>query len=534
MIFKKPYGFLIKRFRIIHIILTLLTIYIAISTRGILTFIRTYIDNGFSVTVFDNMASQYISGFVYVAIILVMASLLAIFILLRSKKKPNKIYIAAIIYYFILLIAVIIASFLIDSLSEALWPTATALTYRDIAQIIYYPQFIFIFVLAIRALGFNVKQFDFKSDLKELEITDADSEEIELNINFETYKAERLIRRVIRELYYYYLENKLIVNIIFGVIIVITVFSLFKSYERLRYTYDEGEAFTYNNFRINVVDSMLTNVSASGDEILDGRYYLVLKLEITNNGLNNAYLDYNNLKIYVNNEYVNPSLDIGNYFLDFGDPFMGDRFDPDETTTYTIPYILTEDQVEDEYRLSIYTGASQNSKEFLAITINVDINPTRYMDVSVVREANIGETVSFSSTLLNNTNFTLNRLEIARRYEYQYESCYLDNCRTYTGLVLAGTATQPGKSLLIMDYDFVMDSETSAYQNIKTIKDFIRNFATVEYTILGETYEASVSNVTPSRVEDKLILQTTEDIETAGEVNLLFTIRNRCYKIRIK
>ena len=48
MIFKKPYGFLIKNFRIIHIIITLLTIYIAINTRNILSFFRRFISNGYS------------------------------------------------------------------------------------------------------------------------------------------------------------------------------------------------------------------------------------------------------------------------------------------------------------------------------------------------------------------------------------------------------------------------------------------------------------------------------------------------------
>ena len=103
MILKKPYGFLIKRFRIIHIILTALTIFIAVSSRNILAFFRRFISNGYSVTVIDNMASEYIGWPIYITIILVVASLIAIYVLLRTKKKPNKIYLAAIIYYIILL-----------------------------------------------------------------------------------------------------------------------------------------------------------------------------------------------------------------------------------------------------------------------------------------------------------------------------------------------------------------------------------------------------------------------------------------------
>ena len=534
MILKKPYGFLIKRFRVIHIILTLLTVYIAFSSRNIISFFRRYVSSGYSVTVVDDMASQYINWSIYLTIILVIISLIAIFVLLRTKKKPNKLYLAAIIYYAVLFVGIFVAAYLINDLSNGLWSTAAARTYRDIAQLIYYPQFFFIIVLGLRALGFNVKQFDFKNDIKELEITDEDSEEVELNINFQTYKAERFIRRFVREFYYYYLENKIIFNVIFIIVVAITLFLAFKSYEKIKYTYDEGESFSYNGFRINIQDSMLTNVNLAGEEIVEGRYYLVLKMEITNNNINNADLDYSNLKIYIGNDYINPSLDIGNHFLDYGDPFMGETIEAGETATYIIPYILTEDQVHNSYRLTIYTGPAQKSKSFMATTINVNLRPTRAMDVDVVRNAKLNEQVTFSSTYLDNASLTITNAEIARRYEYQYESCYRENCRTYTGLVLANNKAQTSQTLLIMDYDFAMDEESDAYDNIKNINTFTNAFITLEYVFAENTYHTDVINVTPSRINDKLILQVTNTIENSDEVNLLITIRNRCYKIRIK
>ena len=534
MILKKPYGFLIRHFRLIHIILTAITIFIAISSRNILTFIRRFISNGYSITVFENMASEYIHWTLYLAIIVAIGILLAVYILLVTKKKPNRIYIIAIAYYAILFVFIIIAASLINGLSDGLWATASARTYRDIAQIVYYPQFIFIIIMGIRALGFNVKQFDFKSDLKELEITDEDSEEVELNINFQTYKAERFIRRFIREFYYYYLENKLVVNIIFIIIVAITIFLGFKSYEKLKYTYDVGESFTYNGFRITVEDSILTNVDYKGDEIVEGRYYLVLKLNLTNVSGTNATLDYDSLKIYVNGDYIDPSLDIGNYFIDYGDPYMGRNFTIGASGTYIIPYMLTENQVESSYRLSIYTGSAQKSKNFMAITYNVTMRPTRIMDVDVVREANINDTVSFSSTFLGDASLAITNIDINSRYEYTYQSCYRDNCRDYTGLVTTSTANQMNQTLLIMDYDLVLDSESDSYMNISNIGEFSEAFMSVEYNLYDNWMESNIENVTPNRVTDKLILQTNSQIEYATEANLVITIRDRCYKIKIK
>ena len=229
MILRKPYAFLIKNFRVIHIILTFLTIYILYKTNAIVDFYKEFVINNYSVTIIDNLASNYVGVLLCFSIILVIGILIAIYILLKTKNKQNKIYLVGILYYFILLVLVIISYYLINGLELELWSTASARTYRDIAQMVYYPQFIFIIVLAIRALGFNVKQFNFKNDLKELEITDSDNEEVELNINFQTYKFERSLRRILRELKYYLKENKIVIMVITLILIGIFGFMFYKN-----------------------------------------------------------------------------------------------------------------------------------------------------------------------------------------------------------------------------------------------------------------------------------------------------------------
>ena len=48
MILKKPYGMLIKNFRKIHIILTILTIFISIEAHNILNFFNEYVANNYT------------------------------------------------------------------------------------------------------------------------------------------------------------------------------------------------------------------------------------------------------------------------------------------------------------------------------------------------------------------------------------------------------------------------------------------------------------------------------------------------------
>ncbi len=530
MIFKKPYGFLIRHFKLIHIILTILTIYIAVRSGTVLAFFRNFISNGYTVSVYEGIASATVRPLLFLVIILVIITLITMFVLLKSKNKPNKFYFFAILYYILLLVALIISYMLINGLNEALWETTAARTYRDIAQMIYYPQFIFVAILAIRAIGFNVKQFDFQKDM--LEITDSDSEEVELNINFQTYKAKRAVHRTFRELYYYFLENKLIFYIIGGVLAVVLIFVVVRNYEKISYTYGENDTFSYNGFSINVEDSILTDIDMAGRSIYNDQYYLVIKFSITNNTHARKKLDYTNFKLYFGNNFIYPTLDIGNYFIDFGYPYMNYEIDAGATRTYVMPYILNSNQVKNNYKLTLYNGQATKSERSRTITIK--IKPTRLIGVEVVRNANLGENVSFSSTMLGNTSLNITNVEFTNRFEYTYEQCYNEECRNYNGLVLIQGTSSVQETLMLLDYDFVIDNTTESYKSIQNIKTFINTFATIEYTVGDKKYTSSINNVTPNELgENRLVFQIPAAASTADSLNLRITIRNRCYIIKL-
>ena len=530
MIFKKPYGFLIRHFKLIHLVLTLLTIYIAVRSGTVLAFFRAFIRNNYTVSVYESIATDTVRPILFIVIILVIATLITMFVLLKSKNKPNKYYMFAIIYYIILLVALLISHMLINGLNEALWSTTSARTYRDIAQFIYYPQFIFIVILAIRAIGFNVKQFDFQKDM--LEITDSDSEEVELNINFQTYKAKRTVRRTIRELYYYFLENKLIFYIIGGVLGVVLIFVIVKNYEKTSYTYGENDVFSYNGFSINIEDSILTDIDMAGKTIYNDKYYLVIKFSITNNTHERKKLDYSNFKIYFGKDFIYPTLDIGNYFIDYGYPYMNYEIDAGATKTYIMPYLLSSKQVKKSYKMTLYNGQALKSDKAKSITIK--LKPTKLMGVDVVRNAGLKENVSFSSTMIGNATLSINEVNFTNRFEYTYEQCYNEECRDYNGLVLIQGTSTVQETLMVLNYDFSIDNTTESYKSIQNIKSFMNNFATIEYSIGNKKYTTNISNVTPSELgENRLVFKIPTSASTADSLNLRITIRNRCYIIKL-
>ena len=193
MIIKKPYAFMIKHFRIIHLVLLLPMLYLITQTKQIIEFFRTYVANGYllsSSNVLQSLSSDYINIFMYLAIIILIGSFITISILLQQKEKPTKFYNITIVYYIAIFI-LLTASF---SVFKAIEDDTIANTFvniiRDLATIVHYSQYIFVIFTAIRGIGFNIKKFNFKSDLDELEISSEDSEEVEFLIGGDTYKLK--------------------------------------------------------------------------------------------------------------------------------------------------------------------------------------------------------------------------------------------------------------------------------------------------------------------------------------------------------
>jgi len=213
MILKKPFAFIIKHFRIIHLLLLIPMIYLIIETKDIVNFFNEYISNGFifnSSYMISALASEYINIFMYIAVIIILIVNIFLAVVLQNKDKPTKYYSISIVYYLFLFI-IITASFSIFKMIEKdTLDDIFARLIRDLSYIVHYSQYIFVIFTITRGIGFNIKKFNFKSDLQNLEISSEDSEEVEFLVGMDTYKTKRTIRRFIRELKYYYKENRFI------------------------------------------------------------------------------------------------------------------------------------------------------------------------------------------------------------------------------------------------------------------------------------------------------------------------------------
>ncbi len=530
MVLKKPYGLMIKHFKLIHVLLLGFAAYVLWQVRPLVSFFNDYVAGGYTTTVVSNMAGNYINNVIYVFLLIIIALLVMLVVLLRYKKKPTNIYLIALIYYIVLLIGIIIAAGLLNSLEEALWNTTTARIYRDVSLMISLPQYIFLPFWLIRALGFNIKHFNFKGDLAELDLSQADSEEVEISLGFETYKAKRIFHRFIREFKYYYSENKFVMIIIIVISSIFLIYLFASNFKSYVVKYDIGKTFTFSNLNIKVEDSIITNLNYGGDDI--GSYYLLLKLNVENKNAKETELEFNKFLIHSETNYYTPIISDSAYFIDYGEKFIGSTFKSGANNTIILPYKIENTNLSSEFYLDIYTGVSTKKKEKKVQTIRVDLSPVVVDSISTVASNNLNEEINFNNTYLNNTTLKIKSSLITDKYIYDYKTCERNDCPTFKGIVTPVTSNE-SQTLIVLDYDFNLDMSTPYSKSSNNMNFFANNFFKIRYTLNGEIKTATVKAITPDKLKNGLIIQTVNAIKEASKVDLMITIRNKQYVVNL-
>ena len=330
MILRRPYAFLIKHFRLIHLILFALLAIITYNASTVLNFFKDYITANGNMEI---LSSNYINAFIYIAPIIIIGLSISIFYLMKYKDKPR-------LYYIILIIVSVLCTgvytYLYLSIRSLETTTVSARIirlYRDIARSNFYVLFVICIPTLIRGLGFDIKKFNFSKDLKELNLSEEDSAEVEVSIDVSSNGLKRTGRRTLRELKYYYVENKFFINIILGTLILILVMVFpFNKYVVNR-NLKEGEVLGTSTFNIKVTDSYLTDRK----RISKDNSYIILKISVIGK-VNKYSLDLDHFVLEgKNNKYV-PSQKFYLYFNDIGIGYRNNILDTSNYKDYILVF----------------------------------------------------------------------------------------------------------------------------------------------------------------------------------------------------
>ena len=154
MIIRKPYAFLIKHFKKVHVALLLLCFYLYYITNKVNAFLREFSELG-TYDSYNEPITKYLSLFTMLALIVLIAVSVSLVFLLKKKEKPWKLYLFPAIGYAAMFIVYTLLIGFFDTYTGNL-EKAVFRAYLDMMGIITFLQFPSIIVFIIRILGLDL------------------------------------------------------------------------------------------------------------------------------------------------------------------------------------------------------------------------------------------------------------------------------------------------------------------------------------------------------------------------------------------
>lgn len=530
MILRKPYAFFIKHFKLMHLILAVLVCFSIYKTKLLLDFYNEYVTLVINVTGQD-LVTPLLPFSYQIIPIFVLIFLTIILIVMLVKKKPSLFYFISILIYIFVFVIIQVSKSNLITLSNTLIDSRVTRIIRDLIMLCFFSQIFTIIIISIRAIGFDIKKFDFQTDLRGLEINEEDREEVEIQINYDKNKIIRNIRKKIRFFKYTYKENKLLFNISMGVfstvIVVIVLSSIFKQEIILK----QNDLVYGNNLTLKIIDSYIVNTDFKGN-LITNDYYLILRTNIKSNN-ENSKLDIATTKILIDNYVYTPIIKNKDSIFDFGKVYdnetIGIEYE-EKILVYEIPKELIE---KDIYFSYVDKNSRTKNGNFKDTKVKID-----YIDVTGIESTTkvyLNEKLEFLDTILPDYSIKINAIDIKDEYKLKYNFCVSDECFMSYEYLKPNINSNYDKTLLKISGNIEYEKSIAS---VYDLFDFISKFGILKYTINNQEKISPIkfSEITSKKTNQNNVyyIEVAKEIKTATNISLLFTIRNKNYEYVLK
>lgn len=518
MIIRKPYAFLIKNFKKIHIFMFLLCAYIYYKSITLSAFINEFLEY-FSYDKYNEPISKYTGFFSILFLLLVIAASITLVILLKHKKKPWKLYLLPAIEYTALLITFSLASSFFNNYAGSL-ETTTVRALRDIMFILTIPQYGVFALLAIRIFGVDLNKFDFKSDAEYIEMSESDREEIEINIDIDKESFKRLYKKLIRNLGYFYQEHKKIVHVAAAIIVVIVGY---KSYQFIFVTnksYTQGDIINTNAYEIKINNSYYSDKDYKGEKISEGNSFIILNITIKNNAQKRT-VNFN--RFHIMNRTANYSQTNKLYetqFKDLGTAVSDLTLESGREATLNLIYKVSSKENIKRYVL-YYQELNGNEQHLRKIKLKLD-------DISEIKDnekSNLGDVLTIKMPS-EEREVIFDNSSINDVVSYSKKNCTDIGCSISSFEQSAKTGTK------ILKIDFASNDFAG-----KDMIDFLSNYGKINYRKNSKTKKSiSIKNAlnTEEYYGKYVYITVPQEITDALEIDLVITARNNRYTYKLK
>lgn len=433
MILRKPYAFLIKYFKFIHILLFLMCGFLLFKLRSIYIFFQGYVKTD-TYTYISDIASKYIGLPMFIVTILILISALLILFLMKEKEKPVLFYRILVLYAFSLLISLIVYNNFFVSLEFELYDRGIISIYRDVIGILYYIIYFFIALTFVRGFGFDIKKFSFDRDLKLLNISESDNEEFELNVSVDKENIRNTVRREKRFFIYFLKENALILSIMLVIILLITGGVLYNNIALENVVYKQGEVVVANNIEYLVNKTYLTNKDKQNNEL--DSYYLIIDFTFHNQKEENTKIELTKTRLNIGNKYYYPVLNRYDLFNDLGTGYNKETIKGKTTyKNYLLVFKLDENITNKENAyLEVFDKDEYKNSELKVKRERMLLEVSLFEDK---KEKNyyLNEQFSLEDSILKKGIIRITNYEINNSFTHEYEECIDNDCNKYKKVI---------------------------------------------------------------------------------------------------
>lgn len=517
MIIRKPYAFLIKNFKKVHVALLLLCCYIYYINNKLSGFINEFLQLG-SYDSYSEPVTKYISTFTIIALIAIIAVSVTLALLLKKKEKPWKLYLIPIIEYSLMFIIYMLLIGFFDTYDGEL-QQASFRAYKDFLMIITIFQFPNFIVFGMRILGVDLNKFNFKVDEEYLELSNDDREELEINIDFDKDSIKRGSKRLLRNINYVYQEHKFIFNCIFAVILIILLKNTYNYLFVTNKAYTMGDTFSADGYEITLKESYYSDKDYNGDIISEQSAFIVVNLNIKNTSTTRE-VDLSKFHVMNGiNDYTHTAKTFGTEFQDYGTTYKSKELKKDES--FDLILVFKVDKELSKKRFVLYYQELNNGNIHLR-KIKLKLN-----DVSEIKDNGktiLGESFTFTVKGKEET-ITFDEYSISSQTDYTYRVCSSSNCNNLIGIYTAPAGYK------IMKIGFASDT----YEG-KDMIDFSSNYGKINY-IDNENKIKSIEIKNPfgkTYYGKYLYIKVPEEIETSTSIELEYIVRNNKYTYKIR
>jgi len=437
--------------------------------------------------------------------------------MLKKKKKLVFYFVGVFIFLVILVINIYVINFLNVLVDNVVSIKLIKLIHDLVLINLILEGILFVFLL-IRALGIDFKKFNFDSDISKFNINERDNEEFELNINFDINDKRRQRKKRIRNFKYFYFENEFIIKIFISIFVILSAFYIFYFIKEKNKTYKEGIYYQTDTIEFKVNNSNFLNTDFNNEKITDD-YLIIVYCNIrslyNNNSisLDDFYLAIDQIKFKPITKYIQSLDNLGNFYND---------------TNLSAEY--------NDYLFMFEIPKEYINKEMLFgySSLNIKIKPNNLVSNKKYNTKNIGEEISFKSSI-GNVKFKINNYEIKDKFLIKYNYCIkTDDCLISKEYLVPSINENFDKHILKLDIEYSDNSDL----NLKQFHDFFTKFGSIYYKIEGKWYlqKNGFEQIESKKTNQKNIiyLGINSRISNADSIKLVFNIKNFEYQYILK